>query len=213
MTQTWLPWNDYPGLTRERLLIVGDIIRDARGEAADDHRPDKYETNWSLGVRGYERTCGAISWSVQEHPWLSVVSGAGGGPVHFVMTIGGHPVRFYRGEPDEIPARYQQPSLPEVVELQRALAIDSNLPEGRCLRIAIDNDATGRPSAIYLVEIDEELATPTNVYLIPELEQSGTVAEFARPIPPAEIPPVTAEAIEDAGQVTTDHKKTGSRDE
>ena len=48
---TWLPEADYPGITQDRLLIVGAIVRDTRSEALDDHRPDKWETNWSLGVR------------------------------------------------------------------------------------------------------------------------------------------------------------------
>src|SRR5436190_19409456 len=98
MPSTWTPWDTYPGLTQDRLITVGDMIRTAREETADDHRPDKFETNWSLGVRGFERTCGALTWAQQEHSWLSVVSGAGGGPVHYVITIGGHPVRFFKGE-------------------------------------------------------------------------------------------------------------------
>ena len=48
--QTW-PFTDYPGITPDRLLTAGALIRDARNEAVDDHRPDKWETNWSLGVR------------------------------------------------------------------------------------------------------------------------------------------------------------------
>ena len=208
---TWLPPSDYPGITQERLLVVGDIIRVAREGAADDHHPEKWETNWSLGVSGYERTCGALTWAAQEYPWLAVVSGAQGGPVHFVMAIGGHPIRFYRGEPDEIPARYQQASFPKLVELQRAFSLDNGLPQGRCLRISIDLDADGKPSGIYLVEMDEQTAQPTNIYLIPSVASTTMLVDFAPPVQPVEIPPVSAEPAESENKAQKD--KTGSDDE
>src|SRR5438105_12461734 len=108
MTEAWMPSDHYPGITTDRILLVGNIIRKARDGAALDHHPEKFETNWSLGVRGFERTCGALAWESQNLPWLTIPSGSGGGPVHFVMCIGGHPVRFYHGEPDDVPSRYQQ---------------------------------------------------------------------------------------------------------
>lgn len=212
MNHAWLPSNEYPGITPERLLIVGDIIRVARGEAADDHRPEKFETNWSLGVRGYERTCGALTWAAQSYPWLTIVSGAGGGPVHFVMTIGGHPVRFYRGGPDDVPERYQQTSLFELLEQQKAQEIDSTVPVGRCLRLAIENHADGRPSNIYLVDMSEDSGAVTNICLIPSVATTTTVTEFAPTVPPAVIPPVSAEALEEQDENQQDNK-TGSDDE
>ena len=112
---------------------------------ADDHHPEKFETNWSLGVSGYERTCGTLTWATQTYEWLNVVAGTGGGPVHFVMSVGGHAIRFFRGSPDDVPERYRQTSFPEFLELQRALELDGTLPVGRSLRIAIENDAEGRP--------------------------------------------------------------------
>src|SRR4051812_17145089 len=103
MNDAWLPWLSYPGLTQDKILIIADIVRQARIGAAEDHHPEKFETNWSLGVRGYERTCGQLTWAQQEYPWVRVVSGASGGPVHFVMSVTGHAMRFYRGSPDDIP--------------------------------------------------------------------------------------------------------------
>jgi hypothetical protein len=199
-------------LLLERLLIVADIMRDARDGAADDHRPDKGETNWSLGVRAYERTCAALTVAAfTKYPWLFIVSGAGGGPVHFVMTIGGHPVRFYRGEPDDIPARYQQPSLIEMLEQEKALALDANLPEDRYLRIAIENDVDGRPLNLYLVEMSG--VHDPRIFLIPVLAKSTTVTEFIPQVPPAKIPPVTAEPAENEDEQQKKADKTGSDDE
>jgi hypothetical protein len=212
----WRPWEHYPGLLLERLLLIAEIIRAARDGAADDHRPDKGETNWSLGVRCYERTCVALTWAAfHELPWLLIASGAGGGPVHFVMTIGGHPVRFYRGDPDEIPARYQQPSIFELMEQAKALALDADLPRDRALRIAIENDTNGRPNNIYLVEMDETEAIVTQIFMVPVMAKTTTVTDFMTHVPPAKIPPVTAEAAEGEEQADKDKKddKTGSDDE
>ena len=211
MTETWLPAQDYAGITQERLFIVGDLIRTARETAADDHHPEDGETNWTLGVSGFERTCAAVAAASPEYPWLDVVSGACGGPVRFVMTVGGHPIRFFHGDPNAVPARYQQLNLPELVELQHALDMDDGLPTGRCLRIAIENDVSGRPECIYLVELDSATGSTKKIYLIPSLAEHGSVAEFVQPVDEESIPPVSAEPVDDAAQVET--QKTGSEHE
>ena len=147
-------------------LCIGEVIRTARDGAADDHRPEMHESNWSLGVRSYERTCGTLVWAAVQYDWLTVVTGNGGGPVHFVMTMGGHAVRFYRGSPESVPERYRQRSFPELIQQQQALELDDNLPLGRSLRIAIENDEDGHPESIYLVEISDA-GDATNIFLHP----------------------------------------------
>ena len=208
---SWKPWTNYSGFTLDRLVSVAALIRAARDGAADDHHPEKFETNWSLGVRGYERTCGALTLATQTYEWLNVVAGTGGGPVHFVMSVGGHAIRFFRGSPDDVPERYRQTSFPEFLELQRALELDGTLPVGRSLRIAIENDTEGRPESISLIEISEDTGSMTNSYLIPAAN-TGTVTIFNPPNePPASIPPVLAEPIED--EDNQEGNKTGSSDE
>ena len=208
---SWQPSKQYPGLTLDRLVCVGDLIRTARDGAADDHRPEMYESNWSLGVRCYERTCGTLSWATQEHEWLNIVTGTGGGPVHFVMSIGGHAVRFYRGSPENIPERYRQPSFPELLEQQHALELDGGLPLCRSLRIAIENDEDGRPESIYLVEISDDTGIATNTFLIP-LPSHVAVAPFgAANEPPVNIPAVSAEPVDDQqDEDSTTSENTGS---
>ena len=211
---SWQPWNQYPGLTLERLVCVADLIRNARDGVADGHHPEMGEGNWSLGVRGYERTCWAITWATETHEWLNVVTGSEGGPVHFVMSIGGHAVRFYHGSPDSVPGRYRQPSFPELAEQQLALELDGELPTGRALRIAIENDEDGRPESICLVEIRSDTGNATNSFLIPLPTQSTVTPFGAATTPPANIPPVSAEPVDDqqdeGGAGAT---KTGSDDE
>lgn len=210
----WKPWDDYPNLTVDRLRCVGDLIREAREGAANDHRPEMNETNWSLGVRAYERTCGAVRWATAMYPWLSVVAGLKGGPVHFVMSIGGNPVRFYRGSPDHVPERYREASFPELLEQMRALEHDGALPQGRSLRIVIENNKDGRPESISLVEISDDTGIATNAFVIPPTSQSVVAPFAAANEPPVYIGPVSAEPVDQQqGLAGIADKKTGSDDE
>ena len=169
------------------------------------------EGNWSLGVRCYERTCGALTWATQTYEWLSVVTGSEGGPVHFIMSIGGHAIRFYHGSPDNVPQRYRHRSLPE---LQYALEFDGLLPSDRSLRISIENDQHGRPESICLVEIRDDTGNASNTFLIPESNQGAVVPFGAASEPPANIPPVSAEPVDDEqGESSIKGVKTGSGDE
>ncbi len=203
----WQPWKVYPGLTRDRLLRVADLIRLARDGAADDHRPEMGEGNWSLGVRCYERTCVALTWATRTYEWLNVVTGSGGGPVHFVMSVGGHAVRFYHGSPEDVPVRYRQISFPELSEQQLALELDSDLPPNRSLRIAIENDEAGRPASISLVEIASDTGDAINTYSIPL-----TIVPFGAE-PPASISPVSAEPVDDRECTNfSGSTRTGSND-
>ena len=208
---SWNPWHDYTGLTLDRLACVADLIRAARDGAADDHRPEMYEGNWSLGVRCYERTCGALAWATQTHEWLSIITGSEGGPVHFVMSIGGHAVRFYHGSPDSVPQRYRHRSPPE---LQYALELDGHLPSDRSLRISIENDEHGRPESIWLIEIRNDTGNATNTFLIPLSSQGAVVPFGPASEPPANIPPVSAEPVDDEEHESSiKGTKTGSGDE
>ena len=205
---SWQPWTHYPGLTLDRLVSVADIIRSARDGAADDHHPETGEGPWSLGVRCYERTCAALTWATETHEWLTIVTGSEGGPVHFVMAIGGHAVRFCHGTPEDIPRRYRERSFPEL-EQQLTLGLGGDLPTNRALRIVIENDANGHPATMCLVEISNDTRAAINTYFIP-LSSTAMVAPFALSLePPASIAPVSAEPV----QAGATGAKTGSGDE
>jgi hypothetical protein len=213
MVEPWLPWNEYPGLTQDRLLIVGDIIRTARADALKDHRPEKFETNWSLGVRQFERTNGSITWKTQEYPWLTVIAGEGGGPVQYVFCIGGHPIRVCRGDEEDVANHFRTACQPELDQQLLLFALDTVIYEGKFLRIVIENDAKGIPLNIYLVQMDDDTGKPIQSYLIPVLAAmpAASVAEFAPQADGVELPPVTAEPVEEAETAGQEvKKKTGS---
>ena len=205
---TWT-FTDYPGITPDRLAVVGARIRDVRNEAADDHCPATGETNWSLGVRQYERTCNALTRASTKSPWLTVVSG-GLGALQYVFAIGGHPIRFCRGDEEEIAARYQRPCFPEIIHQQ---ALFGNL-QGRRLRITIENGPECRPAVIRLMEIDAHGAPVRSYVISDEVAVTTTVITFTPPSEqPVQILPVVAEATDDAEQQNQEEDKTGSDDE
>src|ERR1700730_349946 len=113
MENSWPPETTHEGLTQDRLVIIGDILRRARDGAATKHEPAMGETSWSLGTRAYERTEFEIIAASLLHPWLQVIEGESGGPVRFAFAIAGHTFRFFKGAPDEVPAKYLAPVLSE----------------------------------------------------------------------------------------------------
>ena len=208
MANTWNPSESYPGVTVERLVTLAGIVRAAREAAALNHAPTSGETNWSLGVRAFERTNHAIAVAAIEHPWLNIVQGAEGGPVQFVFTIAGHAVRVCRGDADEVPSRYRQQCLPEVEQYEKLqLEGGTDVHAGKCLRLVVENDAHGSPHRIFLAEVDESTGIVVNNFLIQSVVVPANVTAFIVPTAePVNLPQVHAEAIED------DHEATGSHD-
>lgn len=205
---TWLPEHTYPGITSDRLLLVAGLVREARTDALDDHRPDKWETNWSLGVRQYERTEGTLTWATGQHPWLTNVTGAQGGAAQYVFAIAGHPIRFCRGDDEDVAVRYRTPCFPEIQQQNSMFGLTQQ--DQTVLRLVISNESDGRPDDIWLMQLDE-FGTILNAYLIPEVAASTVIHEFApQPVPAVEIPPVSAEPVE----ADEDHATgAGSNDE
>jgi hypothetical protein len=149
------PSDRYPDLTSERLGTVASILARERDDAATDHRPEKGETDFTLGVSAWERTKAAIIHAAQDHRWLHIVDGGEAGPSEFVFSIGVYPFRFYHGTPKETPTRYL---LRTEVEKQYPLFFDANqqlLPKGHCLRFSIATNGRRRTATIELVEIDQ----------------------------------------------------------
>ena len=145
-----LPWEVHEALLAERLSIIARIIRDTRAEALIGHDSDKGETLWSLGCRGYERTCHSITLAAETYSWLRILKS---GP-HFVFTIGGVPMRFYRGEPGDYQARWLQRALPEL--RQQSLAFVSAEQSGWAWRVLYDTGPKGEVIRVAFVEMTEE---------------------------------------------------------
>jgi hypothetical protein len=147
------PWATYPPLTEARLNTVARLLADVRHEAVLLHDPDNGDNNWSLGCRVYVRACAALLTACSQYPeWLSVIEDTG---LHFVFAIGGVPLRFYKGEPENAPSRSLKRKLPEIHAHQLALFGDERHAD-EILRIAVETDTNGEAETITLVQLDQE---------------------------------------------------------
>lgn len=161
----FLPWAKYPALTRERLISVASVIRNARRNTVLLHSPSDGDDEWSLGCRAYARTCFAIRQTATKNPeWLEVLPDKQW--LRFTFAIGGVPIRFYRGEPNDPPEKTFFVSYTELRQLNFASDLGITVPRDRVLRLAIETDGDGYAAGISLVELTEE-QEPIEVYEIP----------------------------------------------
>ena len=183
-----LPSKLHPSLTKERLGILANLIRSARHDVVLLHEPNKGDTPWSLGCRAYARACHAIAQAAQFRygEWLRVIEGDG---LHFVFTIGGVPLRFYRGLMEETNPRYRLRKLPEIAAQQRAFAFmqDPAFQE-MVLRLNYQTDSQGDIDRISLVRLDSR-GNPHHLYDIPIEQFKKEPVPIKSPRDGVQLPP------------------------
>jgi hypothetical protein len=189
-----IPWQKYPELTKERLSLIGSVIRDTREDVATLHDPESGDGPWGFGCRAYERTCFAIEKATEKNSWLTILKDTER-HLRFSFAIGHVPFRFYRGDPEDPPSRFLAVSYPELRETQLALDLGVVVPCDGVLRIAIETDATGRASTISVIEMDVS-RTVTGLYAIPPDVDRAAVPLRAKPVdtPAPVIEPLTKSA-------------------
>lgn len=91
------PWEYNPELTAERLVKVAQLIGLGRDSAVDRFDPTIGDDNWTLGVCAYNYGCFQIKEAAGApgFEWLGVIEHG----KHFQFSIGGIPMRFWRGDP------------------------------------------------------------------------------------------------------------------
>jgi hypothetical protein len=150
---------------------VARLMRQIRSDTADLHDPGGGDNSWSLGCRAFARTVFALRQAVADHVWLTVVKE--GSYLQFTFAIGGVPIRFYHGEADDAPSKYLGVTFGELRQWRLSFAEDD--PRDEVLRIAIETDLNGMPSAITLVEVGRD-GKPRDSYVIPA--DDGKVVQF-----------------------------------
>jgi hypothetical protein len=144
------PWEAHKELQEDRLVFLANAITQVRHEALLVHEPSKGDTNWGLGCRVHERTCHAIKDVSNDQPWLDVIDPS----LHFVFSIGGVPIRFYRGEAESPNPRQLNRRYPEIEAQQ--LAFEYGLDAREWLwRMAIETDFDGEVMRIVMVQVTE----------------------------------------------------------
>jgi len=145
------PWEHHPALTRDRLITIGKLIERGRNDALDRFDPSLGCTGWNVGCDAFSFQKHQIETASADIDWLDILDPS----MQFVFAIGGVPVRFYRGEPDEPNARTLKQSFSELH--QASLFGPEELirlaPEP-LYRFAIETDLDGSITAITFVVLD-----------------------------------------------------------
>lgn len=155
------PWEAHNELQEDRLIFLANAIKRVRHEALLMHEPSKGDTNWGLGCRVHERTCHSIKEASNDQAWLDVIDPS----LHFVFSIGGVPIRFYRGEAESPNPRHLCRRYPEIEAQQ--LAFEFHLEDRQWLwRMAIETDYDGEVMRIVMVQVSES-GDIKNLWTIP----------------------------------------------
>jgi hypothetical protein len=167
-------------------------LRQARYDTVVLHDSSAGDNGWSLGCRVYVRTCYALQEAAKEYDWLTILR-EDERPLRFVFAIGSIPIRFYRGEPVDPPARYLYLCYAELRQRQTALDFGVPLHDGQMFRIAVETDFSGQASNVTLVEMNEANEI-VDTYLIPadEGKYQNVIPLQSKGI---ELPPPTVEPL------------------
>lgn len=184
--ESFRPWESYPALTLERLATVARIIKDVRRDTALLHDPAFGDDTWCLGCRSYSRIRFAIGEASLKHDWLRILPESA--PLRFTFTIGGIPIRFYHGDPEDAPKRYLTRTFAELHQQRLALDFGSSEVFDSVLRLAYELDERGHVSTVALVRIDDTTEEPLEVFEIPaDFPTERVIPMQVRPI---DLPPV-----------------------
>jgi len=162
------PWEHHPALDRDRLITIGKLIERGRNNALDRFDPAIGCTPWTVGCEAFAFQKSEIETAALDVDWLEILDPS----MQFVFSIGGVPVRFYRGEPDDPTTRTLKQSFSELK--QRSLFSPDELvrlTSEPAYRFAIETDVDGALTAITFVVLAGE--TPVLTWEVP-LDESVT---------------------------------------
>jgi hypothetical protein len=126
--------------------------------------------------------------------------------LRFTFAIGSIPIRFYRGLPDDPPARYLVTSFLELRQQELALTIDGLPALPKILRLAVETGPERQVSNVILVELEED-GEPIAQYTVPT--GLGAVNVMPMQAEAVVLPAPTVEPIQpiqDEAQVENDDK-------
>jgi len=186
------PWLSYPSLTKDRLIAIATIMRDARDGAVLLHDPEAGDSTWSLGCRIYDRIMAQIRRASFTTPWLTVLPETQ--TLRFTFAIGSLPLKFYKGDADEVPGKFLVRSFAELRQMKLAFQTEG-ANSTHLLRIAVEPDASGNTSTVTLVEV-EQSGQATRIYEIP-VGSANVVVMKSKPI---SLEPVVPEIIEEPAE-------------
>ena len=144
------PWEIHPDLTRDRLIAVAQLLRQARNDALDRFDPNIGDDVWTLGCCAFQYGCHRISEAANSgrYPWLTVQDPS----KLFVFRIGAVPARFYRGPADEPTPRTSIQTYPELRQLTLSFPQEA-VARNFAYRFAVETDIDGMVLSISFVAL------------------------------------------------------------
>lgn len=156
------PWEHHAALTRDRLITIGKLIERGRNNALDRLDPGIGCTPWTIGCEAFAFQKFEIYQAAGNTDWLEIIDPS----MQFVFSVGGVPVRFYRGEPDDPTARTLKQSFSELKQLSLFGADELvKLTTEPAYRFAIETDIDGALTAVTFVVLAGE--TPMLTWQVP----------------------------------------------
>jgi hypothetical protein len=91
------PWDYHSAFTKENLVRIAQLLARGRADAVDRFDSAVGDDNWTLGVCAYNYGCHQLEQAAGTpgFEWLGVIDPG----KHFQFSVGGVPMRFWRGDP------------------------------------------------------------------------------------------------------------------
>jgi hypothetical protein len=198
MDQSSKPVEVHPEFTDERLSLIAHLISNAVNSAARRHQSTSGDDGWSLGCVRFARIKNLLIRKAQsgDWPWLAIINPG----KKFIFSIGGVPIRFYRGKPDSAPERTLVVSSPEFLQMSLAFeGMDAELKK-LCFRFAIETGILGETVSVVFAALAHEGGAPVHSWKINIDNDSAieTDLQIDNSVDMIDIPPAPIEALEDA---------------
>jgi hypothetical protein len=187
------PWEVCPELTLDRLQLVAENLREVRHDALEIHDEEKGDDAQVHGTVAYVRSCKRLmDLAVSgKHLWLGIIDSSR----RFIFSIGGIPMRMYRGDARRPPERSLRSYVAELLAMQMSLfredAAEQTGTAGWFWRMAIETDTTGLVVRVVVFQVHAQTLEVRNPYEVPLRDGSITSVSPVTPItrPGKEIPP------------------------
>lgn len=185
------PWDYHSDLTKERLIVVAQLLARGRSHAMDRYDPEVGDDNWTRGVCAFNYGRFQISRAAGKpsFEWLSVPDGRR----RFQFRIGEVMLRFYRGQ-----AEAPKSNMLFATELEQLLLpLDGPVPlQDVKFRLAIETDWDGSILQISFVAIRGQ--EPETIWHIPYEAAPPLLVDLPTEVPPEiEVEPAQIKFFDD----------------
>lgn len=156
------PWEHHPSLAEDRLVTIGQLITHGRNDALDRYDQAVGCDGWTVGCEAFAFQKHQIIAAAEHTDWLEILNPS----MEFVFSIGGVPVRFYRGEATDPHERTLRQTFAELNQMNLFGSEELERPGIHLLhRFAVETDIDGSITRITFVVL--EGAMPLLTWIVP----------------------------------------------